>query len=131
MKLPSPLRRQRSFSSLLWHESQAILGVRYATRRVSLAQRIELTRRVRELSIRHEFLKTGDMRDQLEATLADLLTRKLYLEWGLAKLSGLDIDDQPATVDSLVDRGQEELADEIVGVIRGEVGLSEEERKNS
>ncbi len=131
MKLPLLLRRRRSYSSLLWHESQTIPGVRYATRRVSLAQRIELTKRVRELSIRQEFLKAGEMEDQLEATLADLLVRKLYLEWGLAELRELNIDDQPATIGTLIDRGPEQLAEEIVGAIRGEIGLSEEERKNS
>ena len=51
-------------------------GVHYAIRRVSLSQRIELTKRARELSLRHEFLKAGDAPDQLEASLADLLIRK-------------------------------------------------------
>ena len=131
MKLQSHLRKQRPYSSLLWHESQAMPGVRYAIRRVSLAQRIELTKRVRELSIRHEFLKAGDVPDQLEGSLADLLVQKLYLEWGLAELGGLTIDDQPATIEALIDKGPEQLSDEIVAAIRGEIGLSEEERKNS
>lgn len=71
------------------------------------------------------------MSDQLEASLADLLVRRLYLEWGLVELSGLTIDDRPPTVDALVDRGPEQLVNEIVVSVRGEIGLSEEERKNS
>lgn len=131
MKLPSHLRKRRSYSSLIWHASQALPGVRYAIRRVSLGQRIELAKRVRELSTRHEFLRAGEMSDQLEASLADLLVRRLYLEWGLVELSGLTIDDRPPTVDALVDRGPEQLVNEIVVSVRGEIGLSEEERKNS
>jgi hypothetical protein len=131
MKLRSRLPSRPSYSSLLRHESKAIPGVNYAIRRVSLSQRIELTKKVRELSIRYEFLRAGNTADQLEASLADLLVRRLYLEWGLAELSGLRVDEQPATVEVLIDRGPEALSDEIIAVIRAELGLSEEERKNS
>jgi hypothetical protein len=106
-------------------------GVNYVIRRVSLSQRIELTKKVRELAIRYEFLQAGNTPDQLEASLADLLARRLYLEWGLADMSGLTIDQQPATVDVLIEKGPEALSDEIIAAIRAEVGLSEEERKNS
>jgi hypothetical protein len=130
MKFSSRLRKQSSYASLVWFESEIIRGVHYAIRRVSLAQRIELTKKARELSMRHDFLRAGDAADQLEASLADLLIRKLYLEWALAELTGLEIDEQPATVEMLIDRGPEGLADEIVVAIRGQLGLSEEERKN-
>jgi hypothetical protein len=115
---------------VLWCESQTVQGVRYAIRRVSLAQRIELTRRARELSIRHEFLKAGDASEQLEAALGDLLVRKLYIEWGLAEITGLRVDKQPATVEMLIEKGPEALTDEIIAAIRAQLGLSEEERKN-
>jgi hypothetical protein len=130
MKLISPLRKQKGYSSLLWHESQAAKGVRFATRRISLFQRIELTKRARELTIRYEFLKSGEASDQLEAALSDLLVRKLYLEWGLVKLEGLSIDEQHATTDLLIEKGPEDLSDEIIAVLKAELGLSEEERKN-
>lgn len=130
MKFPLHLRKRSSYASLLWSESETIRGVRYAIRRVSLSQRIELTKRARELSLRHDFLKAGDEADHLEASLADLMIRRLYLEWGLAKVTGLVVDDQPATVEALIDKGPEVLTDEIVGAIRGQLGLSEEERKN-
>ncbi len=130
MKLQSHLRKKVSYSSLLWRESRVMPGVRYAIRRVSLSQRIELTQKVRELSLRHEFLKAGDTSDQLDAALSDLLVRRLYLEWGLAELSGLSIDQQPVTTGALIDKGPEALSDEIISSIQGEIGLSEEERKN-
>lgn len=131
MKFISHLRKAPAYSSLIWHESRAVSGVRFAIRRVSLAQRIELAKNVRELSLKYEFLKAGDTEQQMEASIADLLARKLYLEWGVARLEGLSIDGQPGTVTALIEKGPEELSDEIVDTIRRELGLSEEERKNS
>ncbi len=131
MKFISRSLRHESHDSLLWHDSLALPGVQYAIRRVSLAQRIELTKSARELSVRYEFLKAGDAADQLEGSLADLLVRKMYLEWGLAEIKHLAIDGEAATVELLVQRGPEALSDEIVAAVRGELGLSEEERKNS
>jgi hypothetical protein len=130
MKFPSRLRNKSSYASVLWFESEAVQGVRYGIRRVSLCQRIELAKKARELSIRHEFLKAGDASDQLEASLADLLVRKLYIEWGLAEVTGLRVDSEPATVEVLIEKGPEALTDEIIAAIRGQLGLSEEERKN-
>ena len=130
MKFMSLSPKQSSYSSLLWHDSEVAVGVRYATRRVSLSQRIELTKRVRELALGHEFLKAGDAAEQLEATLGDLLVRKLYLEWGLAEIKGLSIDGHVATVETLIEKGPEALSYEIVAAIRAELDISEEERKN-
>ena len=130
MRFPSRLRNKSSYASVLWFESETVPGVRYGIRRVSLCQRIELTKKARELSIRHEFLKAGDSSDQLEASLADLLVRKLYIEWGLAEVTGLRVDSEPATVEVLIEKGPEALTDEIIAAIRGQLGLSEEERKN-
>ncbi|MFL6546033.1 MAG: hypothetical protein ACJ8LM_12750 [Candidatus Udaeobacter sp.] len=68
--------------------------------------------------------------EQTEAALADLLAKKLYLEWGLAQIDGLTIDGNPAGVELLISKGPELLCDEIVAKIRAEIGLTEEERKN-
>ena len=131
MKFISHLRRSPAYSSLIWHESQAVRGVRFAIKRVSLAQRIELARNARELALKYEFLQAGDTEQQLEASLADLLARKLYLEWGVARLEGIRIDGEPGTVGALIEKGPEELSNEIFDTIRRELSLSEEERKNS
>ena len=130
MKLTSPSPSEVSYSSLLWRRSKTIDGVRFAIRRVSLTQRLELHKRVRELTLQYEFLKAGPAADQLEATWADLLVRKLYVEWGLAGLEGLLIDGEAASVELLIDKGPEELVDEVVSALQEEIGLSEEERKN-
>src|SRR5438128_350014 len=102
MSFISHLHKRANYSSSVWHESTAFPGVRYATRRTSLLQRIELTKRVGELINKHDFLKAGDAADQLEVTLGELLVRRLYIEWGLQEIDGLVIDGKPADVDLLV-----------------------------
>jgi hypothetical protein len=126
----APPRASGDFSSLSWHTSNAVKGVRFALKRISLGQRMELTKRIIDLTVHHEFLKAGDSSDQLEAALSDLLVSKLYLEWGLAQVDGLTIDGQPATAGLLIEKGPEELASEIIAVLKQEAGLNEEERKN-
>lgn len=130
MKFTSLLHRRSCHSSLLWYESKTVAGVEYAVRRISLQQRIELTRKVRELALRHDFLSAGQSADQLEATLGDLLVQKLYLEWGLAEIRGLEIDGQPGTTELLIEKGPETLSNEVVNAVKAELTLSEDERKN-
>jgi hypothetical protein len=130
MRFTSLSHKSPDYQSLLWHESQNVSGVQFAIRRVSLGQRIELTQKVRELGLRHEFLKAGEPTEQVEASLADLLVRRLYLEWGLAELKGFTIDGEPPDPGALIEKGPEALTNEIIGRIRAELELSEEERKN-
>ncbi len=131
MKSLSHLPDGENYESVTWRESRSMPGVRFATRRVSLGQRIELNRRIRELMLRHEFLQAGEAEDKLEASYGELLVRKLYLEWGLAEISGLTIDGGPAATQELIERGPELLTDEISEAVQRELTLSEEERKNS
>lgn len=131
MKFISHSVKNVSYSSVSWHESRGMAGVRYGIRRISLERRIALTKHARELLNGHEFLKAGGAAEQLEASLAELLVRKLYLEWALEEVTGLSIDGQPATVSLVIERGPEALANEIGETIRAELELSEEERKNS
>ena len=131
MKFLLPSGKDTNYESVVWHKSRCMERVSFAVRRPSLRQRIELTERVRELTLKHEFLAAGDLSDQLNATLSELLVRMLYLEWGLSTIKGLCIDGQPADVASLIERGPEGLTDEIVTAIKAEAGLSEDERKNS
>lgn len=126
--LPSPDTQE--YASLLWRESATVAGVRFATRKMSLGQRIDLTKQVRELTLRHDFLRAGDAMDNLEAVLGDLLSRRLYIEWGLAHIEGLTIDGAKATPELLILNGPEELAGEIANSIISDLHLSEEERKN-
>ncbi len=130
MKWLSHWRKQLDYSSLLRLESDLFPGVEFSLRRISLAQRIELASRVRELTLRNEFLRAGSMNDQVEAGIADLLVRKLYLEWAVAELKGLKIDGKPGSLNLLIDHGPELLTGEIFDAIREHLELSETERKN-
>jgi hypothetical protein len=112
-------------------ESESFAGVEFSIRKVSLLQRIELVAKVRELTLNHEFLRAGDPKDQLEATISELLVQRLYLEWGVVDLRGLTIDGEAASVQLLIERGPEALAAEISGAIRTHLEFSETERKNS
>ena len=130
MKFTSRLRKTVAYSNLRWRDSQTVAGVRFAIKRISLGQRIELTRRARDLAIQHEFLRAGDTAEQTEASLADLLARRLYLEWGLAQVEGLAINGKPATAELLADYGPDNLSSEIFDEIQRELNLSSDERKN-
>ena len=130
-KFTSPLHKQTEYSSVVWQNSSTCKNVRYAVRKISLTQRIEMAERIQALSSKYEFLKAGDTLEKAEAHLADLLVRRLYIEWGLAAIEGLIIDGEKASVELLVEKGPEVLCDEIVASIREGLELSEEERKNS
>jgi|SRR5581483_7676342 len=130
-KSMSPSHNGTQYRSLVWHESKSFEGVRYAIRRLSLLQRMDLTRQLRELMLRYEFLKAGDASDELQATLAELEVQKLYVQWAVAEIAGLTIDGEAATTPILIEKGPENLINEMVGAIRHQLELSEEERKNS
>jgi hypothetical protein len=114
-----------------WFESEAFGAVRYRITRISLGRRIDFARRVRELGRKLEFLEAGnEARERLEAAVLQAEIDRAYLEWGLEAVEGLDIDGEAATPEVLIERGPLNLATEILGKIRAECGLNEEERKN-
>jgi hypothetical protein len=55
---------------------------------------------------------------------------RVYLEWGLEEIQGLEIDGELATPASLIEKGPLDLAKEILARIKSECGLSEDQRKN-
>jgi len=120
-----------NYESTATIESRAAPGVRFTVARMSLGRRIELTRRIGELARKAEFLAAGEeMRERAEAATLSAEIDRLYLDWGLVGLEGLEIDGQAATTASLVSAGPEPLCREILAAIKQECGLTEEERKN-
>ena len=106
-------------------------GVSYKISRMSFGRRVELTRKVRDLGQRMEFREAGsELSDKLEARLLSCEIDRLYLDWGLVDVFGLNLDGAPATPDALITAGPEDLCREILAAIKVECGLSEEERKN-
>lgn len=123
--------RSEEYRSSVWKESRTRPGVRYEVARVSLERRLELARRVSELRAK---LRFEGAREGLDARLAVTETQcaidVAYLEWGLLGVEGLKIDGEPATVETVISKGPEELAREMAEAVRGESGLSEAEIKN-
>ncbi len=112
-------------------EAKSAPGVRFTIGRMSLARRIELAERIRELAGKVEFLEAGeDARGRLEAVALRGEIDRVYVRWGLRRIEGLAIDGQGATAELLVEAGPEGLCREVVSAIKAEMGLSEEERKN-
>lgn len=88
-------------------------------------------RRVRDLAARLEFFEAGrDARNEMEASLLGGEIDRLYLLWGLEEVHGLDLDGAPATAESLIELGPEELFNEALAAVKSECGLGENERKN-
>jgi hypothetical protein len=112
-------------------EALRYAGVRYEIRRISFGRRIELARRIREVGRKAEYLEAGnDVHDKLEATVLGAEIERVYLDWGLVGVEGIEIDGEAATPQSLIDAGPVELVAEILGRIKAECGLTDNERKN-
>jgi len=111
--------------------SEARPGVEFAVARMTFGRRIELMRQVRDLATRLEYFEAGrDAKNDMEASLLGAEIDRLYVRWGLEEIRGLDIDGVPATTESLIECGPEELFVEALAAIKAECGLTENERKN-
>lgn len=120
-----------AYESAVKIESKVMPGVAFVINRVSFSRRMELSRRVREITQKAEFLEAGsELRDKIEAGILSQELDAMYLRWALAGVNGLIIDGEPATVENMLDRGPEELAREMVIAIKDQCGLNEAERKN-
>src|ERR1700734_1057433 len=85
------------YDSVVWIESKAVLGVRFAIHRISFGRRMELSRRVREISRRAEFLEAStELHEKIEANILALEIDAMYMHWGLVSVDGLIIDGEPA-----------------------------------
>lgn len=120
-----------SYSSTNWVESQAMPGVRFQLLRLSFGRRVGLTRSIRQLWQRLEYHEAGKtISDELSRAVVSAELDAEYLRWALVAIEGLTIDGVAATVESLIESGPEVLSREIVSLIKGELGLTEDERKN-
>src|SRR5580704_12617069 len=119
------------YESVVWLESKAVPRVRFAIHRISFGRRMELSRRVREISQKAEFLGAGtELHEKIEANILAQEIDAMYLQWGLVKIDGLIIDGEAASAVQLLEKGPEDLAREVVGAIKEQCGLTEAERKN-
>ena len=120
-----------SYESVLRLESKVLPGVRFSINRISFGRRMELSRRVREITQKVEFLEAGsELHEKIEAGMLAQEVDAMYLRWALVAVDGLQIDGEAATAEQLLDRGPDELTREIVLAIKAQCGLSDTERKN-
>ncbi|MFB3829033.1 MAG: hypothetical protein ACE15B_19860 [Bryobacteraceae bacterium] len=120
-----------TYESVAVRPSERLPGVDLVVRRMSFGRRMELMRAVRELAQRAEFLDAGETpREKMDAALVWAEIDRLYVQWGLAEVRGLEIDGAAATPESLAEAGPEELFREAAAAVRRECGLTEAERKN-
>ena len=121
----------KEYESVVSMESSVAPNVRFTIYRVSFGRRMELSRRVRELSRKAEFLRAGpEIQEKIEANILAQEIDAMYLTWGLVSIEGLAIDGEPATADRLLEKGPEALVREVVDAIKAQCGLTEPERKN-
>jgi hypothetical protein len=119
------------YESTVRRDSAQYPGVGYSIHRMSFGRRSELLRHIREIGRKAEFLEASrDFKDKIEASLVGSEIDALYLRWGLREVSGLEIDGEPATHESLLERGPENLVREILASIKAECGLNRDEVKN-
>jgi len=122
--------------STIWQSKRAIPseswpGVEFLIARITFGRRLELMKRVRDLAVRLEYFDAGrEEKNRIEASLLGAQLDRVYIEWGLEEVRGLEIDGEPATPASLVERGPEKLFQEALAAVKAECGLTEQERKN-
>jgi hypothetical protein len=111
--------------------SEAMPGVEFVIARMTFGRRMELLKRVRDLAIRLEYFEAGrEEKNRLEASLLGAQLDRLYIDWGLEEIRGLELDGAAATPLSLMERGPEDVFKEALAAVKAECGLSEQERKN-
>jgi hypothetical protein len=120
-----------NYESLEVVESQLARGVTFTVTKMSYGRRVELMRKIRELSRKVEFLEAGsEPADKMDAALLEAEINRLYLTWGLRSVAGLTLDGTEATPDLLAEKGPEDLFREALAAVRTQAGLTEAERKN-
>ncbi len=98
---------------------------------MTLGRRLEMIRQVKERAKRLEFHQAGNsLEDVLSSSLLTCEIERIYFEWGLSNVEGLEIDGEPANKESLYESGPEQLCKEVIEAVKAEIFLTESERKN-
>ena len=122
--------------SAIWESRKIVRSelrpdVEYDVARMSFGRRLELMKKIRDLAARIEFFEAGQTEsNRMEASLLAGEMDRVFLDWGLQGVFGLEIDGAPANVAALIENGPEELVHEALSIVKGECGLNEAERKN-
>jgi len=119
------------YESVVTIRSEARPGVELQVARMSFGRRVELMKRVRELARKVEFLEAGTAAgERMDAGMLRAEIDRLFVLWGVTAIAGLRVDGEEATPELLTERGPEDVFREALAAVRGQTGLTEEERKN-
>src|SRR5271165_7613672 len=116
--------------STMWQSSTTVPseswpGVEFIIARITFGRRMELLKRVRDLATRLEYFEAGrEEKNRLEASLLGAQLDRLYIDWGLEEIRGLELDGEAATPLSLIERGPEDVFKEALAAVKAECGLS-------
>src|SRR5512135_33876 len=100
--------RAWEYESVVSIGSKTAPGVTFSIQRISFGRRMELSRQVRELSRRAEFLAAGTaVQEQIEANILAQEIDAMYFRWGFVSVEGLAIDGEAATGEQLLEKGPE------------------------
>src|SRR5258705_10673022 len=81
------------YESVITTESTAMPGVVFVINRISFGRRMELSRVVREISKKAEFLEAGtELQERIEAGIRSNEGGAMDFGWGLGSVDGLTID---------------------------------------
>lgn len=118
-----------NYESVAQKNSLLSPGICYRVERMSFGRRLELMKAIREMTTRIDFLEGSGDAGRMETAILSAEVDRLYIRWGLKEVDGLVIDGLPATPESLLAVGPEELVQEALAFIRSECGLDEAEKK--
>ena len=112
-------------------QSETWPGVEIVISKMTYGRRLDLMRRIRDLAARAEFLEAGvSGKDRMDASLLGAEIDRLYVQWGVEEVRGIDLNGQAATPAALIEIGPEDLFREAHSAVKAISGLNENERKN-
>ena len=99
--------------------SRSAPGVELQIRKASFARRLEIMRRIRDLSEQMDRLRAaGGARATMDAILIGAAVDRIYVSCGVAEVTGLELDGRPATPAALAEGGPEALFQEALRAVR-------------
>ena len=91
---------------------------------MSFERRLELLRRIRALAERRQSAGDADGALQgMDLTLLSFELDRMYVEWGVREIAGLEVDGAAATPQLLAEAGPEPLFREALAAVKGICGL--------
>lgn len=113
------------------HNPAGYTGVTCRIRKITYQARLTLLRSIRELARDYEFMAAGEsLRERYDTAVIQQEINHRYWQHFVEAVSGLLIDGEPATPESLWSQGPDGLVQEILQVIFARTFLTRDDSKN-